>query len=64
MRRHIEQGDVDIAALTGLACFHNRRYQGKGSGEPGQVIDNRQTHARRRPIWFTGHEEVAGFGLH
>jgi hypothetical protein len=50
----VEQADIEVAALAALARRQHTGDQREGGEQPGHQIDDRQPHARRRPVGLAG----------
>ena len=64
LHRGIEEADIEVAALAALARRKHPRHQRERGEEPGHQIDDRQPHARGRPVRLAGQGQIAGLGLH
>ena len=64
LHRGIEQAHIEVATLAGLARRKHPRHQRERGEEPGHQIDDRQPHARGRPVRLAGQGQIAGLGLH
>src|SRR5581483_10212839 len=53
----------DVAALAGAEGAEECRGDGEARGDPGEIIDDRESHARGRTAGLTGQVEEASLGL-